>query len=125
MTHNVQFDRPFLRGWCVGGRRASDHRLELNFGDGPQEIALTLGNAVHKNGFGFDTNDPIWIVPNEGECPQQAAIDPQIHVLSCCANELKLRHDNSSPVELRYQLNVVKNGKNKPIDPIMSNGPHR
>ena len=124
MSRKVEFDRKGLlfKDWYAGSQRAANHRLTFDVKDGPQDIEFVLSdNAVNK-GFAFDTADPIWAQEDTGECPPLQGLNKQIQVQNCDAKSLTIRHENEEKVRLRYQLNVGKDGSQKPIDPIMDNG---
>ena len=123
MAKSLKFSRGLLGGWFAGGLPASWNRMK--FENGPEEVVLSLSKGAAKKGYRFDTRDPIWVVIDTGECPQQCGVCGQIQDIKCTATQLTFNNLNDEQVTLRYQVNVLDpSNQLKPIDPIMENGGH-
>lgn len=118
----VKFGRT-LGYWGVGLGKvypAKWHKLRpARAGD----IEFELSDDAIKDGYHFDTNDPIWVGVDDGSFPNTCNTHPDIVNLRPSRDRLTVENRKASgPVTLRYQLNVLdKSGDSKPIDPIIEN----
>lgn len=120
----VRFRRP-LGYWGVGRLGmylAKWHKLKLRNGP-PGDLEFVLSPSTIRKGYRFDTNDPIWVHVDNGDCPPQRSSHPDIQNIRSSPTCVTVYNAKvSGPIRLRYQLNVLDgSGNREPIDPIIEN----
>lgn len=122
--HRVKFRRPYgYWGTRYGGLLpASKDVLDLRAAP-PGDIEFELSKGAAKSGFRFDTDDPIWVGVDNGECPPRGSTHPDIvNVRPTNDRVIVTNRKASGRVRLRYQLNLFnRDGERKRIDPIIEN----
>ena len=122
-TQEVTFKRSLGTWWTGILKPASSHRTKVPTGNTDEILVFKLSNNAAKDGYKFDTEDPIWICADNGSCPAKSGCDGQFTKVDCTATELTVKDSNDDEGIYRYQLNVLDAKNNKvPIDPIVDNG---
>jgi hypothetical protein len=119
----IDFKRDNSGEWrVVGGGSAKSHKTTVE-GVSNQQLIFALTQDMIQKGYRFDVNDPIWVAVDNGQCPPSGASNGQITLVPpATASQVTVSDANSTPVVLRYQLNVFdENGNSAPIDPIIDN----
>lgn len=109
--------------WMADGRPASDNRMDFAAGSGKHTIVFNIGTPTGRYVF---TEDPIWIMVDDGNCPASASSVPDVTIKHAGKTQLILGNANNEQAIYRYQLNIydTANGEYACIDPILSNGGH-
>lgn len=122
-TQQITFKRSLGTWWTGFLQHAGGHRIKVPTGNSDETLVFKLSNNAAKDGYKFDTNDPIWVCADNGSCPSQSGCDGQFTTVNCTATELTVKDSNDQAGPYRYQLNVIDANNNKvPIDPIVDNG---
>ena len=106
----------------VGSGPAKNHSNTVDEGDTQQFIFLLTQDMITP-GYQFDTNDPIWVGIDNGQCPTSLPSNGPISLVGTpSASQVTVNDANPDVAKLRYQLNVLDvNGASVPIDPIIDN----
>ena len=130
MGQKVEFTASVENGNLVwagpDGKPAKDHKLNIAQGAPRQEIEIKIKSdqSAKQLGLQVDTNAPLHVAQDNGQCPSNGIDTDQIKLVSCDANSVTISNENSgNPCTLRYQVNVIdKEGNQCPCDPIIQNG---
>lgn len=123
-VHRIEFGRG-LGYWGTGFGKlkpASWHVLDLRNAP-PGDIEFELSNNAVRDGYHFNTKDPIWVDIDNGNCPARGTAHPDIDDVRVTANRVTVANrKKSGPIKLRYRLNILdRDNQSDPIDPIIEN----